>query len=93
MKRTNLYTIFLEYKGGTYISQILDCSVEGALKQWADSINLETINSWGLSRDEVVQLCEDNPVLLKGCMNVWCVTATAKKGLMLVNIIMTSQEA
>jgi hypothetical protein len=89
MSRETLYTIVLDYKGGTYISQSPAESPEAALTKWANAIGENDLVNWGLSRAEITQLPEDSPVPLKGCLNVWCVTASTKEGLMLVNIVAT----
>ena len=89
MNRKTLYTMVLEYKGGTYISQTSAESPEVALTEWANTISAQDLAGWGLSRAEITRLSEDGPVLLKDCSNVWCVTDSTKAGLMLVNIIAT----
>jgi len=89
MSRETTYTIVLDYKGGTYISQASGESPEVALTKWANTINEQDLASWGLSRAEIARLSEDRPIPLENCLNVWSVSDSTKAGLMLVNIIAT----
>jgi len=89
MSDENLYTMVLDYKGGTYISQISSKSPEVAIKKWVSTINEQELANWGLTRSEATLLAKDNPIPLKNCSNVWCVQDSAKAGLMLLNIIAT----
>jgi hypothetical protein len=84
-----LYTLILESGGGTYISQVTAESPQEALAKWAMTISQRDLSSWGITNQDVVQLSKDRPLLLENCINVWCVSASAKNGLMLLNIVAT----
>jgi len=89
MRPERLYTMILEYKGGTYISQARAESADVAVSKWANAISDHDLASWGLTRAEIIRLANDNPIPLESCLNVWCATDSTKEGLMLVNIIAT----
>lgn len=84
-----LYTMVLDYKGGTYISQVSAESPEAAIANWAISANEQDLSSWGLTREELAQLSEDRPIPIENCLNVWCASDSAEGGLMLLNIVAT----
>jgi len=47
MSHLSLYTIILEYKGGTYISQIQSESPTAAVKKWSTTITEHSLAVWG----------------------------------------------
>jgi hypothetical protein len=92
-----LYTVVMDYRGGTYISQVDAGSVAGALKVWA--AGLDTAAIAGLGPRRKIELIDDirerlssgqEPVLLDGLVNAWCVSALTSRGLALINIIATN---
>jgi hypothetical protein len=89
MSHEKLYTMLLEYKGGTYVSQVSGNTVGVAIKKWAKAVSDQELKSWGLTRAEITRLANDNPLPLVGCSNVWCLTDSTKKGLILVNVVAT----
>jgi hypothetical protein len=84
-----VFTFVLEYKGGTYISQTSGRSLAGAVADWARTRTEGDLTTWGLVRGDLKELVADTPVLLDGCQNFWCLSASTDKGLILVNIIAT----
>lgn len=85
----SLYTIVLEYKGGTYISQIHSESPTAAVKKWSTIVTERSLAEWGLDRTDLVLLSADNPIPLENCVNIWCLSGSAKNRLMLLNVIAT----
>jgi len=88
----SLYTMILDYAGGTYVSQS-DAGSEGAaLSAWVRRLRSEHIAD-GVS-DEMADAFEaatdSDPTALNGMTGVWCATATARDGLALLNIIATA---
>jgi hypothetical protein len=69
-----LFTFFLEYKGGTYISQVRAQSYKSAPKVWAEKLDLSVISQ--LERDFKRKLQEsvdgETPTPLKGIDKTWC---------------------
>jgi hypothetical protein len=92
MSHEKLYTMLLEYNGGTYVSQVSGNTVGVAIKKWAKAVTNQDLENWGLTRTEVTGLTNDNPLPLVGCSNVWCLTDSAKKGLILVNVVATERQ-
>ena len=89
---SKLYTIVLDYKGGTYIAQTRAESVTGAVSQWMFAIKNEDLAEWGLSRESLVKtLTLDNAVPVASCENVWCLSGSAQEALILVHVIATAQ--
>jgi len=89
MNYLSLYTLILEYRGGTYISQIQSESPTAAVKKWSTTITDHNLAAWGLDRTDLVLLSGDNPIPVENCMNIWCLTGSAKNHLMLLNVIAT----
>lgn len=89
-----LYTIVMEYRGGTYVSQVTARNVFGALRAWAVALNVDAVAGLGPRRKaELIDQIEDQlaaPVALDGVINGWCASAVTSGGLVLVNIIETA---
>ena len=69
----NLYTFFLEYRGGTYISQVLAENFKTAPKIWAEKLSLTQIAD--LEENFTGKLAEsikfDLVVPVDGMINTW----------------------
>ena len=91
MKLDHLYTVFFEYKGGTYISQIRGSSPSTALLKWVETRTAEDFARWKTNKDNLsIALKESAMVPLDGAVNVWCISGIDnKKRLILVNIVAT----
>lgn len=87
----HVFTVLLDYAGGTYTSQVSASDECDALRQW--TANLSAESSAGEVSDEVATAfaaTNDQPVQLDGLVSAWCASASAKNGLALVNIVRTS---
>jgi hypothetical protein len=92
MINNRLYTVVLDYKGGTYIGQASGDSVTAALSQWVSRIRDEELAEWGITRDELSKIARsDKAVPLNGCLNAWCLSGSTSGGLALINVIATDQ--
>lgn len=90
MTQRKLYTIVLDYKGGTYIAQVSGDSPAAALSNWLSEIRDQELAEWGITRGEIKAIMDtDDPTPVSGCSGVWCVTGSTKKGLVLVNVVAT----
>jgi hypothetical protein len=87
----HLYTIVLDYKGGTYVSQAPGPTPAVALEQWAYRIPETDLQQWKLERDALSTVIDQGGlVLLTGLANVWCQTGSDQTGqLILLTIIAT----
>jgi len=88
------YTVILDYRGGTYISQVSASDERAALVKWAKQIKPNEIQQLGPKRHaKLVSDIESNyadmysPTPLQGLVNAWCSSAPLSGGL--VNIIRT----
>jgi hypothetical protein len=68
------FTFYLEYKGGTYISQVRARSYKSAPKAWAEKLDLTDISK--PEKDFKVKLLksidEETPVPIDGISKTWC---------------------
>jgi hypothetical protein len=94
-----LYTVVMDYLGGTYVTQVNARSVSAALKFWSEGVDTAAIA--GLSPERKRELIDDitqsssrgeNPVLLDGLVNVWCVSALTSGGVATINIVATNSQ-
>ena len=74
MKRTALFTFFLDFAGGTYISQVEADSPESAMVAWAKQLDASKIEGMGpATKDRIIQMIEsEGYVNITGMQNVWC---------------------
>ena len=92
MAKPRLFTIVLEYKGGTYIAQSLADSPDAALSKWISEIRDEEFAEWGIARNELAKLMKsENVIPINDCVNVWCISGSGKHGLVLVNLVATDR--
>jgi hypothetical protein len=85
-----VFTVILEYKGGTYISQVSGESPRSSLSVWVSTLRDRDLKEWGTTIAELKEIVEsDQPVAVAGCRGVWCVSGSAMGGLALINIIAT----
>jgi hypothetical protein len=92
-----LYTVLMEYRGGTYVSQVVADSVAGSLRVWAAALDVAAIAALGaqwkaeLLRDiEWMMSNGMEPTPLDGLVSAWCTTASVSGGMMLINIVATA---
>jgi hypothetical protein len=93
-ENNKLYTFLLEYKGGTYISQIEADSNKSALMKWSESLNVSEIEGIGEKMKEQIKNAAklETPSLLQGMNNVWCATFLLAGNLALVNFVKTETD-
>ena len=86
-----LFTIVMDWNGGTYIGQVRAGTSRAAISRWAKELDVREIPGFGeSSRQSLLEdLGSDPPVLLEGRVNVWCATALVRGKLALVNIVRT----
>ncbi len=83
------FTAIVEFRGGTYISQLHTTSVSEAVAAWMAGPWPAEIDD--LSADERVtlidQLADEEPTPLEGLEAVWCVAAVVGDDLALVHLV------
>jgi len=91
-----LYTILMEYRGGTYGSQVDAHTPISAVQKWASALDPMPIQ--GLDQARKVELintmdsdlsCGIEPTLLEGLINVWCTSVSISGSFMLINVVAT----
>src|SRR5688572_26149057 len=89
-----LFTVCLDYAGGTYVSQVRAASPKLACRKWADKWAMEEVPDLGIRGRELVieQLRSETITPLKGLKNVWCLTAQIHGKLALINLVRTSED-
>jgi hypothetical protein len=92
-----LYTVILEYDGGTYISQVRASDETEAVKAWAKVFweeNYIPKTSRYLANAVYKEIQNDwiKPIALSGVVAVWCLTASFRRKIALLNIVKTSPE-
>ena len=86
MTSKKLFTVILDYRGGTYIDQTSADSPAAALTKWVSKIKEEDLAEWKISRSELVEITKSNDLVpLNGCLGVWCARDSTKHGLALIN--------
>jgi hypothetical protein len=86
-----LYTIVMDYRGGTYISQIWAENIDTACKLWAENINIEAIQFFKqkLKNRLITEIVNEKPIKSDGAVNVWFVLAKLNNFFAHINIIKT----
>ena len=96
-RQLSLYTIIVEFRGGTYCSQVDASDEYESVGKWLDKIEnaAESIRYLGpgvLQELKKAYLDKDEkPVLLKGLKNVWYTLYTSKMGFLRIEIIKTEK--
>jgi hypothetical protein len=68
-----LFTILLEFNGGTYISQVRSASARSAVKKYAAKLTkIEGLGAPSLRRHLASSISEEVPVSIDDTVNVWC---------------------
>jgi hypothetical protein len=91
--RVCLYTVVLEYVGGTYVSQVRAADVGAAVRRWAGDLARGGIDGLPreIGRELAGEMAEAEPVPLSGLVGAWCCTGSVGGRLGLVNIICTAE--
>jgi hypothetical protein len=86
-----MYTFIMEFREGTYVSQVHAASLADAVIEWAQSLAVDEIQHLGqTSKAEMIEMSKEaEPVLLKGLTNVWFESFAIKQGFARVNIVKT----
>lgn len=89
--KSKLFTFVLDFRGGTYLSQVWATSLNQACRKWVQQ--LDTKDIYGLDPKSIPrlmeQMLEEFPVTVNGVQNVWCMSALIRGQLALIHIIQT----
>ncbi|NLR69003.1 hypothetical protein HGH92_32175 [Chitinophaga varians] len=90
----DIYTFIMEFRGGTYISQVKENDVNTAMILWSKSLQLTQVKFLG--RKGILELQDEikseSPTRIRDVDNVWCFCLRIKSGLLMVNVIKTAKE-
>lgn len=88
-----LYTIILDYAGGTYVAQMRARSPHAASIKWARTFDIDDFHKLGSKeRDSLIAQIESvKPVQLNSILNTWCSSFTIAKRLGLINLVHTAE--
>jgi len=89
MRKLNLYTLVIDYDGGTYI-----CQAEASSKVAAPVACIESWDSSSVLKKEtrsslIEQVASEEFTAISGASNVWCGCANIGSGLAILNLIQT----
>ena len=86
-----LYTFFLEYRGGTYVSQVRARSSPLAIKAWVGKfMDLNVPRMGTRSKSDLAEtILRDAPTALNGLKNTWCSSALVRGHLALIHFTQT----
>jgi hypothetical protein len=86
-----LFTVVLEFGGGTYISQFKAASAHAAaLKHAAQLIGIKDMSTPSARKRLSDLLSIEQPIAIQGIRNVWCCSASVGRKFALVNIVATA---
>ena len=86
-----LFTVILEFDGGTYISQFQATSPDDAAVKHADYlVGLKGMSTPANRRRLSDCLSLERPVAIEGLRKVWCCSASVRGKFALVNIVATA---
>ena len=92
-ENSKLYTLIIDYGGGTYVTQAVADSASLApskcIEYW-DIVGTAGELSDDLKKEIILKLKDESFVPLSGMKNVWSGGILLKKGLMLMNLVETS---
>ena len=84
------YTFIAEWNGGTFVDQISEHSIRAAMVMWVNNLDLTGLGSSDSERCNLVDnITHQEPILLYGMKNVWCVSPMLENEPLLTHIILT----
>ena len=87
-----LFTVVLEFDGGTFIAQVKAANVKKAVATYAnDLLNNKTIGKFPTRRRLSAGLLEEDPIAIETVTNVWCCSTLVNNKLALLNFIRTER--
>lgn len=89
-----LYTFLMEFRGGTYISQVESKSLSEATKLWVKQLNIEEIKHLGeKGKIEMIKEAENFELsALYSLKNIWFFCFRIKTGFIMVNVVKTDNK-
>ena len=94
-KSTHLFTYIVEFRGGTYCSQVNTKNIYESLNTWVELLRKGEIEIKHLGEQTIKEIVnesqneDENPLLLNGLQNIWCFAFSTRHGFLLGNIVLT----
>lgn len=92
-----LYTFHVDFRGGTYCTQVYAKDLDESLSKWLENLKIEKKGIKYLGDKIIVQLekeigeSDNKPVLLDGLVNIWYTLYSTRKGFFRIHIIQTEK--
>jgi len=86
-----LYTFFVDYNKGTFISQVEAQTINEARMKWAKTLNYDL---FGIKNINLFlnKIQSEDFVSVENVKNTWCFCVRIKKKLAIIHVILTSSE-
>jgi hypothetical protein len=86
---SELYTFVLDFDGGTYIAQV-EGPLQDACEAWlrGELGKIEALDRVG-QQELIESISDEEPTLIDGLENVWCLSGVANGILALVHVVKT----
>lgn len=91
----SLYTFIMDYKGGTYLSQVnTENSLKDACFNWANQLKPSEIVGFGeKTKVKLIEQIQDKEIVpIKNLLNVWCLSFLIRNNLVLITVIQTVEK-
>jgi hypothetical protein len=93
MKKNSLFTFILDWKGGTYISQVSSETLNKAITTWADGFSFDEIGVKNIVKSKfIVDVNNEVVEPVNGLKNVWCISPNIGDVMAIVHITETIAE-
>ena len=85
----------MDYKGGTYVSQVETLPGKTPCVEWAKKLEASKIYSFGESSKQelIAKMKEEEPAAVDGLTNTWCVSAVIRGNLAMIHFVQTDEAA
>jgi len=90
----NLYTLVLDFHGGTYITQFDAATATDAVAAWCKELEDEQLlgdASFPVAEGIMVDAIENHLVEVEGLHGAWCAATSVNGALALLNVIITQR--
>ena len=85
-----LYTFVMDYRGGTYVSQVAERSLKAAVLRWVSKLDTKRIGAARKALRPASFSWEDGqPVPVEGTAGVWCFDLRLGRFLAIVHVVRT----
>ena len=83
-----LFTIFCEYKKGTFVSQVESDTPENAIEKWIKSLDYTVMKIPEKKKTEVeTNVLKEKLSPLKDLRKIWCISPELNKRMAIIHII------